>query len=169
MHRGYPADARLCRLGQSSISALTSAYGRRVSSWYLAVSPVSSGPAASRAQSRAQIWFLACRFPLVGCARPRTDRDDTGDTLIPYRDEAAPTTISMVGQMLAGAGLTVTDPFDKKLNGAVEIAVTDLIDGDLRHRGIRQFRDPVCQAYSGASTMWIGTAVESKHGSAGTC
>ena len=56
--------------------------------------------------------------------------------------------------MLAGAGLTVTDPFDKKLNGAVEIAVTDLIDGDLRHRGIRQFRDPVCQAYSGASTMF---------------
>ena len=29
----------------------------------------------------------------------------------------------------------------------------NLVDGDLRHRGIRQFRDPVYQARSGASTM----------------
>ena len=48
--------------------------------------------------------------------------------MIPHRDEAGPGTISMVGQMLTGSGLIVTDPLDKKLNGALKIAGTDQLD-----------------------------------------
>ena len=56
--------------------------------------------------------------PESGVIRLPPDRDDANDTVIPHRDEAGPATCSMVGQMLAGGGLTVTDPLDKKLNGA---------------------------------------------------
>jgi hypothetical protein len=58
---GYePCDARLCRLGRSLVSALTSRTGNPRSCRIRCVSPVSARPAEARAQIRAQIWFLNC-------------------------------------------------------------------------------------------------------------
>ena len=64
MSRGHPADARLWRLAWSLIAALTSADGRRAFIPGPLVSLVSSRPAASRAQIRAQIWLLTFVFQL---------------------------------------------------------------------------------------------------------
>ena len=56
---GYePYGVRLCRLALSLVAALTSADGRRAFVLGYGVSLVSTRPAASRAQIRAQIWLL---------------------------------------------------------------------------------------------------------------
>ena len=60
---GYePHDAHLCRLGWSPVAELTSAHAWRMSVSGLGVSPVSPWSGASRAQIRAQIWFLTIKF-----------------------------------------------------------------------------------------------------------
>ena len=55
-----PYDMCLCRLASSLVVALTSVNGRGASKPNLGVSRVASYPAASRAQTRAQIGFLRC-------------------------------------------------------------------------------------------------------------
>jgi hypothetical protein len=66
---GYePHDAHLCRLGWSPVAELTSAHAWRMSVSGLGVSPVSPWSVASRAQIRAQIWFLTIKLLPPGSA-----------------------------------------------------------------------------------------------------
>jgi hypothetical protein len=53
---------RLCRLASPLVVALTSADGRRAFILVRSVSLVSTRPAVSRAQIRAQIWLLTYVF-----------------------------------------------------------------------------------------------------------
>jgi hypothetical protein len=75
---GYePYDAHLCRPRQSLVGVLTSADGRRPFGSSLAVSPVSTRPAASCAQIRQVCHWLTRR---VACTKERGEAArDCGD------------------------------------------------------------------------------------------
>lgn len=71
--------------------------------------------------------------PEYGVVRLPPDRDDADDIVIPHGDEAGSAASGVVGQVLAGGGLTVTDPFDKELNRALKIVLTDRLDDHIRN------------------------------------
>jgi hypothetical protein len=72
-------------------------------------------------------------MPSLATPRPR-DRGNADDTVIAQRDDAgAAAAVSVVSQVLAGGGLTVTNPLGKKLNRALGIAIIHWLDNHIRN------------------------------------